>query len=46
MLALIRRNTNVGNEGLLFTKVERVNLEDVMKISMKGSQMAKNRSKV
>lgn len=46
MLALIRRNTNVGNEGLLFTKVERVNLEDVMKISMKGSQMAKIRSKM
>lgn len=46
MLALIRRNTNVGNEGLLFTKVERVNLEDVMKISMKGSQMTKIRSKM
>lgn len=46
MLALVRRNTNVGNEGLLFTKVERVNLEDIMKISVKGSQMAKIRSKV
>lgn len=42
----MRRNTNVGNEGLLLTKVERVNLEDVMKISMKGFQMAKNRSKM